>query len=136
MVTSLSRRAPSATDDAWARSHLRTVEADLWASMAVADRRHAIIVARRFLARRPAATRAEVAAALLHDVGKVEAGLGVIGRVAATIVGPRTARFRSYHDHEAIGAHLASGAGSDTVTIALIHGRGPAAADLRAADDV
>ena len=94
------------------------------------------LVARRFLDRRPAADRAEVAGALLHDVGKVEAALGTFGRVAATIVGPRTERFRTYHDHEAIGARLAAAAGSDAVTVALIEGRGPAAEDLRTADQV
>jgi hypothetical protein len=100
------------------------------------DRRHSIVVARRFVARRPAATRAEVAGALLHDCGKIESGLGTLGRVLATVVGPRTARLRTYHDHEAIGAGLAAAAGADPVTVALIAGRGPAAADLRAADDV
>ena len=77
-----------------------------------------------------------MAGALLHDVGKVEAGLGTFARVAATVVGPRGRRFRLYHDHEAIGARLAEAAGADPVTVALIEGHGPAAADLRAADDV
>ena len=71
-----------------------------------------------------------------RDVGKLDSGLGTLARVAATVVGPRTARFRAYHDHEAIGARLAEGAGSDPVTVALIEGSGPAAADLRAADDL
>ena len=101
-----------------------------------ADRRHAVLVARRFLDRRPAADRPEVAGALLHDVGKVEAELGTFGRVVATIVGPRTERFRTYHDHEAIGARLAAETGSDPVTVALIEGRGRAAEDLRTADQV
>ena len=100
-----------------------------------ADRRHAIEVARRFVARRPQASRAEIAGALLHDVGKVPSRLGTFGRVAATIAGPRTRRFRLYHDHEAIGANMAAQAGSDQVTVALIRGSGPAAADLQAADD-
>ena len=104
--------------------------------MSNADRRHAVLVARRFAERRPGATRAEMAGVLLHDAGKVEAGLGTFGRVVATIVGPRTARFREYHDHEAIGARRAEEAGSDPVTVALIEGRGPAAADLQAADEV
>ena len=77
-----------------------------------------------------------MAGALLHDCGKVESGLGTFGRVLATVVGPRTDRFRAYHDHEAIGAALAAAAGADPVTTALIEGRGPAAADLLAADDV
>ena len=135
-VTSLSSAPPTAADTTWAGEHLTPAERDLWDRMPAPDRRHSIEVARRFVARRPAATTAEVAGALLHDVGKIEAGLGTFGRVAATIIGPRTARFRRYHDHEAIGARLAAGAGADPVTVALITGDGHAAADLRAADDV
>ena len=56
--------------------------------------------------------------------------------MVATVVGPRLPSFQRYHDHEAIGAGLAAAAGSDAVTVALIEGRGPAAADLRAADEV
>lgn len=133
---SLSSRPPTADDDRWATDALVGAEVELWRRMGNADRRHAIEVARRFAAGRPAASRAEVAGALLHDAGKVEAGLGTIGRVIATVVGPRTARLRTYHAHEAIGARLAEAAGSDPVTVALIDGQGPAATDLRAADDV
>ena len=57
-----------------------------------------------------------MAGALLHDVGKLESGLGTLARVVATIVGPRTARFRRYHDHERIGADLLVAAGSTPVT--------------------
>jgi hypothetical protein len=135
-ATSLSSAPPASADAEWAYGHLGPGERALWDRMAAADRRHSIEVARRFVARRPAATSDEVAGALLHDVGKIEAGLGTFGRVAATVVGPRTRRFRRYHDHEAIGARLAAGAGADAVTSALIEGRGAAAADLRAADDV
>ena len=92
--------------------------------MANQDRRHSVEVARRFHAAAAGRDGAEMAGALLHDVGKVEAGLGTFGRVAATIVGPRTDRFRRYHDHEAIGAGLAAAAGADPVTVALIEGRG------------
>jgi hypothetical protein len=133
---SLSRRPPAAADEAWAASQLAAGEQALWGRMGNADRRHSIEVARRFVARRPRATRAEVAGALLHDCGKVEAGLGTVGRVVATVAGPRSSRFRAYHDHEAIGARLAQAAGSDPATVALIEGRGPAVADLLAADDV
>lgn len=135
-VTSLSSAPPDAADVAWAGEHLAPGERALWDRMSAPDRRHSTEVARRFVARRPAATRAEVAGALLHDVGKIDAGLGTFGRVAATVVGPRTARFRRYHDHEAIGARLAAAAGADPVTVALVVGSGPAAADLRAADDI
>ncbi len=133
---SLSRAEPATADVAWAHALLLPREAALWSRMAVQDRRHAIEVARRFAACRPGATPAEMAGALLHDVGKQVAGLGTFARVVATVVGPRTARFRQYHEHEALGAALLADAGSDPVTIELVHGRGPAALDLRAADDV
>lgn len=120
----------------WAERWLLAGEVDLWRRMPNPDRRHAIEVGRRFAARRSGVTRAEMAGALLHDVGKLDSGLGTVARVAATLVGPRTARFRAYHDHETIGARLAEAVGSDPVTVALIEGRGAAAAELRAADDV
>ena len=120
----------------WVEGQLSPKERELWGRMPAADRRHSIEVARRFARLRPDATPAELAGALLHDVGKVSAGLGTLARVAATVVGPRTRRFRLYHDHEALGARLAAAAGADPVTVALIEGRGPAAPDLRAADDV
>lgn len=135
-TTSLSPRSPEPADESWAEGWLSTTERELWQQMSNADRRHAVLVARRFATRRPGAPRPEMAAALLHDAGKVESGLGTFGRAVATVVGPRTGRLRAYHDHEAIGARLAEAAGSDPVTVALIEGRGPGAADLRAADDV
>ena len=135
-ATSLSPRPPSPADEAWAEGWLCGDEVELWRRMSNPDRRHAVVVAHRFVERRREARRAEVAGALLHDAGKIEAGLGTFGRVAATVVGPRTARFRTYHDHEAIGARLAEAAGSDPVTVALIDGQGPAADDLRVADDI
>jgi hypothetical protein len=134
-ATSLSPRPPSADDETWARRWLSDEEIVLWSAMRAADRRHAVEVARRFRDLRPDATRPQTAGALLHDVGKVQSGLGTFGRVAATIVGPRTRRFRQYHDHEQIGAAMAAVAGSDPATVALIRGQGPAAAELRAADD-
>jgi hypothetical protein len=134
-ASSLSLRPPSAADEEWARRWLTDEEIGLWAAMPPADRRHAVEVTRRFRNLRSDATRAQMAGALLHDVGKVQSGLGTFGRVAATIVGPRTRRFRDYNDHERIGADMAARAGADPVTVALIRGQGEAAADLRAADD-
>ena len=73
---------------------------------------------------------------MLHDVGKVDCGLGTFGRVAATVVGPRTRRFRRYHDHERIGVELLTAAGSTEATLALARWEGPRAEALRAADDI
>jgi len=134
-VTSLSRREPDVADTAWVDSQLLDGERRLWRRMTVADRRHSITVARRFEASGQW-SRDEIAGALLHDVGKIDSGLGTFGRVVATIVGPRTARFRSYHDHEEIGAGMLAVAGSSETTVDLVRGRGPAATALLAADDV
>ena len=135
-VTSLSRREPTAADTEWVHSQLLASEAALWQRMSVQDRRHAILVARRFVALIGDPAREQVAGALLHDVGKQASGLGTAARVIATLVGPRGERFRSYHDHEAIGARMAAEAGADPVTVELIQGRGAEAERLRAADHV
>jgi hypothetical protein len=133
-VTSLPPTPPRVEDEVWAESYLRHAERVLWREMSNQDRRHSVAVARRFAARRPTADRAEVAGALLHDVGKIRCGLGTFGRVLGTVVGPRTPRFRAYHDHEEIGARLAAAAGSDPRTVELVAGRGPAIDDLHASD--
>ncbi|CAN5524998.1 hypothetical protein BH24ACT5_BH24ACT5_20850 [soil metagenome] len=143
-VTSLSRRAPAAADESWARRWLSPAEVELWRAMSNQDRRHSVQVARRFADLRAdewgeaEPPSAEMAGALLHDVGKTVSSLGTFSRVVATVVGPRTERFRWYHDHEPIGAALAGRAGSHPVTIALINGHGPTAAAtaLRAADTI
>lgn len=133
-LTSLSNRPPDVTDEVWAESHLLDAEVALWRRMSNQDRRHSAKVARRFLAARLTASRGEVAGALLHDVGKIECRLGTWGRVLASIVGPRTERFRLYHDHERIGSVLAEQAGSDAVTVDLIGERGPAYPTLKSCD--
>ncbi|MFM7685598.1 MAG: hypothetical protein ACKPDI_06700 [Actinomycetota bacterium] len=135
-VGSLGSAEPSAADLELVRVHLAPGELRCWQAMPVQDRRHSVLVARRFLERRPTAERAEVAGALLHDVGKQQARLGTFMRVLATVVGPRTARFRMYHDHETLGAAMLAQAGSDPATVELVLGSGPAAAALRDADEV
>lgn len=136
LLTSLSRQQPPADDTSWAISQLLLAEAELWQRMTVQDRRHSILVARRFVEFAPAAQRAEVAGSLLHDVGKLASGLGTFGRVLATLVGPRTDRFRKYHDHERLGAEMLVTAGSQALTVELVQGSGPRAAELRRADNI
>ncbi len=119
--TSLWPRGPAALDEAWTRSRLQPGEVELWARMSGPDRRHAVAVARRVeKALGAATTRPVMAAALLHDVGKVEAGLGTMGRVAATVLGRSegTGRMATYLRHDRIGAGLLEGAGSDPLTVA------------------
>ena len=132
--TSLSSAPPDPAEEAWAMSMLLPGEQALWVRMTNQDRRHSAKVARRFEGVRRTASRAEMAGALLHDVGKLECGLGTWGRVAASLLGRRTARFRAYHDHEWIGALLAADAGSEYETVELIAERGPAYATLRECD--
>ncbi len=131
---SLSGRPPDVAHEVWAEDHLLPGEVELWRQLSNQDRRHSAKVARRFEAARPEATRAEIAGALLHDVGKIECGLGTWGRVVASIVGGRTERFRLYHDHEHIGSVLAERAGSDPATVELIDERGPAYETLKLCD--
>jgi hypothetical protein len=132
--TSLPPTPPPAKHEIWVDEHLLPGERTLWVNLNNQDRRHSALVARRFVVERPGATRAEIAGAILHDVGKIECGLGTFGRVVATVVGPRTTRFKAYHDHEAIGARMASEVGSDPVTVELIAGEGPAYDALEASD--
>jgi hypothetical protein len=83
---SLRPGGPRQADRAWAESHLSEAEQALWRRMSGPDRRHSVAVARRVEAAvGERATRPVLAAALLHDVGKIEAGLGTYGRVIATL---------------------------------------------------
>lgn len=149
---SLRPSGPSAAEEAWARSHLLAGEQALWGRMSAADRRHHVGVARLVAADLgTAATRPVLAAALLHDVGKLVSGFGTVARVGATLVGAvrgREApggRIGAYLRHPAHGADLLAEAGSDpfTVTWAREHHLPPSrwtldpdlASTLAAADD-
>lgn len=119
-VGAVRAAAPPPADEAWVDAQLLDRERRLWVRLSDADRAHSILVARRFAAEAPDAPRAAVAAALLHDIGKVDGGLGTLGRVLATLMGPRGDRFRRYHDHESLGLALLREAGSDPLTLALL----------------
>lgn len=90
-VGALRPGPPRAADVAWAETALTPEERALWARMPAHDRRHSIGVARRvdqaLIATEYAGDTRWLAAALLHDVGKLDAGLGVFGRVGATLAG-------------------------------------------------
>ena len=122
----------------WVQSVLSPSEFDVWNNMMVQDRRHSVLVGRRFVKYRPTAMQSEIAGALLHDVGKSVARLGTFARVIATLVGPRTNRFRQYHDHEQIGATMLRSIGSDELTISMVEGScvGELRQALNKADDI
>jgi hypothetical protein len=131
---SLRPGGPPAGDEAWVREVLGPREQDLWRRMSRPDRRHAVGVARRVeRALGHEATRPVLAAALLHDVGKIEARLGTYGRVVATlsakVAGPEMAtewrrqrgiarRVGLYLHHDRLGGDLLEMAGSDPLTAA------------------
>jgi hypothetical protein len=126
----LSPRRLSPDDAAWVRTQLLDGERALWEQLPRADQKHAAGVARLVAAELgDDATRPVLAAALLHDVGKVDAHLGTTGRVAATLIGRRRGgrwaaergwrgRIGRYLHHDAIGADLLVAAGSDPLTAA------------------
>lgn len=130
---SLSPRALDPADAAWANERLLPGERVLWERMSRADRKHAAGVAREVDRTLDGAPRPVVAAALLHDVGKIEAGIGTFARAAVTALavvigrdrlgrraGRRgvTGRIGTYLRHDAVGADLLRRAGSDPLTVA------------------
>lgn len=125
---------PRRADEEWVATVLGEGELGLWRRMANADRRHAVGVARRVeRALGDEATASVLAAALLHDVGKINAGLGTYGRVVATLAGMAagrdtarewsrrggfTRRVGLYLRHDALGGDLLAMADSDPLTVA------------------
>jgi len=158
---SLRPGGPSREQEAWVASVLSNEELKLWARMSSADRRHAVGVSRDVERRLGnEATKPVLAAALLHDVGKVTAGLGTYGRVVATLAGSAaghdmagawtegkgfTRRVGLYLQHPKLGADMLAMAGSDPLTVTWTREHhlpedewtlpAPVARALKAADD-
>jgi hypothetical protein len=90
-VAVLSRLRASPADHAWAKAVLEPKELDLWQRLSAHDQYHSLEVARgveRRLAGTPYAGDGRwLAAALLHDIGKVLAGLSLPERIVATLLG-------------------------------------------------
>jgi hypothetical protein len=82
---------PRADDVEWAESVLGPDAFALWQRQPNHDRRHAVAVARGVQAQLAGTPYADdpvwISCALLHDIGKLDARLGVYGRVAATMAG-------------------------------------------------
>ncbi len=136
--TSLRPRPLAATDLAFVHDTLTSGELGCWERLGPADRAESVATGRALeaalRASGEAVDRRFVAAALLHDVGKAETGLGVIGRsvatVVATVAGPRRARtlpgrFGRYVNHDELGAERlrTAGARPEAVSWAAAHHR-------------
>jgi len=137
-VGSLRPGGPPPSEREWAESQLTAAECEMWREMSGPDRRHSAAVARRVeRALGDEATRPVLAAALLHDVGKVDARLRTYGRVVATLAGKAvgrdsdvvrawcraggfTRRVGLYLRHPVIGGDRLELAGSDPVTVAWV----------------
>jgi hypothetical protein len=112
-MSSLGARRPSPEDQALIARILGSGEARLFWAQPVIDQAHAVDTARAVLDRgRPDLA----AAALLHDVGKRHASLGVAGRSIASVLSlmrlPARGRYRRYLDHAEAGARDLARAGS------------------------
>jgi putative nucleotidyltransferase with HDIG domain len=104
----------------------------LFFSQSTADQRHGYQAA--LVAREGGLTSAGVAAALLHDIGKRHARLGVIGRTCASLaikLGlPLTRRWRLYRDHGETGSRELDALGSEPLIVEFArhhHGKRPPA---------
>jgi len=121
---SLRPGGPGPADERWVADHLDPGELALWDRMSGPDRRHAAQVARAVVDRLgPETPRPVVAAALLHDVGKLDSGLRTPARVVATLAGMVAGRERiggrmgRYLHHDELGARLLAAAGSDPLAV-------------------
>jgi hypothetical protein len=131
---SLSRAPLGGDDQAWVVGYLLPGEQALWGRMSNADQRHACAVARKVVdLLGDEATRPVVAAALMHDIGKIDARVNTFERVMATLAGTTGSREQieqwstesgwigkagRYLMHNEIGAKMLTEAGSDPITVA------------------
>ena len=87
----------------------------------VIDQRHALDAARVVLEHMPGNTGA-ARAALLHDVGKRHARLGIVGRILATVLAilrlPAPGRLAMYLDHARLGGDELEAAGAGELEVA------------------
>jgi len=137
-TSSWSRKDVTEDELGMVRSVLTASEFNLWNQFSIADRRHSIDVAQRFAVMLPGASREQRAGVLLHDIGKIQSNLSTLMRVGATLVGPRTKRFRLYHQHEEIGITMLQHAGSHADVIAVLNQtcNAEVAAAFRSADNI
>ncbi len=134
-IRSLLPQHVSADDRAWVASMLQPQEQLLWGKLSAHDMVESLGVAHRAAAQIDANDSEYgdvIAAALLHDVGKLDAHFGTYGRVAATLAGAlaghemaeswrhssgRTRRVGLYLQHAELGADRIAIAGGRTAAV-------------------
>lgn len=135
-LATLSVRRPDRRVSQEVRGILGAEEMRLWEAMQPQDRVHSWMVTKRLIERFPDCAHDERVAALLHDVGKSASRLSTFERVLATVLGPRTWRWRLYQRHEEIGIEMLRPI-SSPATLAILEGRDmEGAARLAEADDL
>src|SRR2546430_13409690 len=121
---------------------MEPAELELWRSLPNHDRRYTVRVAKdvetRLAGTEYAGQPRWLAAALLHDVGKLDAGLGVVGRSVATVMGAvagparvdrwaetsgfrRRAAWYLHHDDRGADRIRAAGGREETAPLASAH---------------
>jgi len=119
---SLTARRPGPADQVFIASVLDGGVALLFAAQSPMDQAHALRAARAVAVTVPRRTEL-VRAALLHDVGKTHAGIGIAGRSCASLLAmahlPVTRRMRSYLDHGVLGAADLGRAGESGIVVAF-----------------
>lgn len=133
--------ASARPDDAWAATRLEPQEFALFSRLPAPERAHGIDVARRLLRRDASARRELVAAALLHDVGKLGTPQAALWRILTHLLpaderapavprrsGLAGARQARVH-HGTYGAELLRSIGASERLVALVAGHHSASPD-------
>lgn len=145
---SLVARRPDPADQLFIASVLHGPVAQLFALLPAMDQTHSVRTARRVTEAEPGRFDL-VRAALLHDVGKAHAGMGILGRSVSSLLAmfhlPVTARMRVYLDHGRLGSVDLVSSGETGIVVAFADGHKSASAPpgidpadwalLRRADD-
>jgi putative nucleotidyltransferase with HDIG domain len=113
-------RPLSPPERAEVKAWLSSDEAAAFFAQSDADQRHGHSAAATVRAEAPGDAEA-LRAALLHDIGKRHAGLGVIGRVVASVLilakAPLRGRLAIYRDHGPVGADELQQLGAEALVV-------------------
>jgi len=118
----LRAQPPGPEDQSFVHDYLDGPCAELFWAQSFPDQRHAVDVARRVSIALPDDPGA-VEAALVHDIGKLQANIGAVSRSIATVLDaacmPMTPRMRTYREHGQHGAAALEEAGCGPLAVAF-----------------